>query len=48
MGLSIYYAHKIFRKSNISYLLIHTRTYAYQEVRSLSFSKNLNVDDPLT
>ena len=30
MGSSIYYACKIFRKTNIFYPLIHTRTYAYQ------------------
>ena len=28
------------RKTNISYLLMCTRTYAYQKVRSVSFSEN--------
>ena len=34
-------AHQIFRKTNISYPLIRTRTCAHQEVRNFSFSKNL-------
>ena len=29
-----------FRKTNISNSLIHTRTYAYQGVRNVSFSEN--------
>ena len=31
---------KMFRKTNISYILIRTRTYAYQGVRNSSFSEN--------
>ena len=31
---------KIFRKSNVSYPLIRTQTYAYQGVRNVSFSQN--------
>ena len=31
---------QIFRKTNISNLLIHTRTCAYQEVRNVSFSED--------
>ena len=34
-------ARQIFRKTNISYLLIRTRTCAYQEVRNVRFSENL-------
>ena len=34
---SIYYVRKIFRKTNISYPLIHTGTSACQEVRNESF-----------
>ena len=34
-------AHQIFRKTNISYPLIRTRTCAYQEVRNVHFSENL-------
>ena len=32
---------QIFRKTDISYPLIRTRTYAYQGVRNISFSENL-------
>ena len=39
-GSSIEYARKIFRKTNISYPLIRTRTCAYQGVRNVSFSEN--------
>ena len=35
----IFYIRKIFRKTNISYLLIRNRMYAYQGVRNISFSK---------
>ena len=34
------YLHKIFRKSNISYPLVRTRTSAYQGVRNVTFSEN--------
>ena len=34
-------ARQIFRKMNISYPLIRTRTRAYQEVRNICFSENL-------
>ena len=34
-------AHQIFRKTNISYPLIRTRTCAYQGVRNVRFSENL-------
>ena len=34
-------AHQIFRKTNISYPLIRTPTYAYQGVRNARFVKNL-------
>ena len=34
-------ARQIFRKTNISYPLIRTRTCAYQGVRNVRFSKNL-------
>ena len=34
-------ARQIFRKTNISYPLIRTRTCAYQEVRNVRFSENL-------
>ena len=34
-------AHQIFRKTNIYYPLIHTRTCAYQGVRNVGFPKNL-------
>ena len=37
--LSIYYLRQIFQKTNISYLLIRTRTSAYQGVRNVSFSE---------
>ena len=30
----------MFRKTNISYPLIHIRTYEYQGVRNVGFSKN--------
>ena len=40
-GLFIQYVRKIFRKTNISYPLIRTRTCAYQWVRNVSFSENL-------
>ena len=36
----IYYIHKHFRKTNISYPLILKRTCAYQGVRNVSFSEN--------
>ena len=36
----IYYVRKIFRKTNISYPLIRTRTCTYQGVRNVSFSEN--------
>ena len=39
-GSSIKYVRKIFRKTNISNPLIHTRTCAYQRVRNVSFSEN--------
>ena len=39
-GSFIQYVHKIFRKANISYLLIRTRPYPYQGVRNVSFSGN--------
>ena len=39
-GSSIKYVRKIFRKTNISNLLIGTRTCAYQGVRDISFSWN--------
>ena len=39
-GSFIYYVHKIFRKTKISYLLIRTCSYAYQGVRNVSFSQN--------
>ena len=34
-------AHKIFKKTNISYPLIYTRTCAYQRVRNDRFPENL-------
>ena len=34
-------ARQIFRKTNISYLLIRTRTCAYQEIRNFHFLENL-------
>ena len=37
---SISYVRKIFRKTNISYSLIRTRSCVYQEVRNVSFSEN--------
>ena len=37
---SINYVRKIFRETNISTPLIHTRTCAYQEVRNVSFPEN--------
>ena len=40
LGPPIKYGRKIFRKTNISNLLIHTRTCAYQGVRNVSFSEN--------
>ena len=36
----IYFVRKIFRKSNISYPLVRTRTCAYQRVRNVSFSES--------
>ena len=39
-GSFIYYVLKFFRKTNISYSLIRTRSCAYQGVRNISFSKN--------
>ena len=39
-GSFIYYVRKIFRKTNISYPLIRTRTCEYQGVRNVSFSEN--------
>ena len=39
-GSSIKYVRKIFRKTNISNPLIHTRTCVYQGVRNISFSEN--------
>ena len=39
-GPSIKYVRKIFYKTNISNPLIRTRTYAYQGVGNVSFSKN--------
>ena len=39
-------ARQIFRKMNISYLLIHTRKFAYQEVRNTRFSENLFLKHP--
>ena len=41
MESSIKYVRKIFRKTNISYPLILTRTCAYQEVRKVIFRKIL-------
>ena len=38
LGSFIYYARKIFEKTNISYPVIPTRTCAYQDVRNVSFS----------
>ena len=49
-GSSILYVRKIFRKTNISYSLIQTKTCAYQGVRNVSFSKKFGyarMDDPL-
>ena len=41
LGVSfIYYVCRMFRKTNISYPLIHTRMWAYQMVRTVSFSEN--------
>ena len=40
LGSSIYYVHKMFRKTDISYPLIRTRTCAYQVLRQFSFSEN--------
>ena len=40
MRLPIYYVCKIFRKTNISYPLICTRSCTYQWVRNISFSEN--------
>ena len=39
-GLFIYYIREIFRKTNISYLLIRARTCAYQELRNVCLSEN--------
>ena len=39
-GSFIQYVRKVFRKTNISYLLVRTRTFVCQEVRNVSFSKN--------
>ena len=38
-GSFIEYIRKIFRKTNISYPLVHKRTAAYQGVRDVSFSE---------
>ena len=38
--LTPWYAHEIFRKTNISNPLIHTRTCTYQGVENVSFSEN--------
>ena len=43
MGSSIQYVRKIFRKTNISYPLIRTRTCAYQEERNIRFSEKFSV-----
>ena len=40
-GLFILYLRKIFRKTNISYPLVRTRTCAYQGVRNVSFENIL-------
>ena len=40
LGSSIQHVHKIFRKTNIYYPLIRTRTCAYQRVRNVSFPEN--------
>ena len=37
-GSFSYYVRKIFRKTNISYPLIHTCTYTYHGLRNFSFS----------
>ena len=34
-------ARQVFRKTNISYSLVHTRTYAYQGVKNVRFLENL-------
>ena len=39
-GLFIYHVLKIFRKTNISYLLILRHTFEYQGLRQISFSEN--------
>ena len=46
----MYYIRKIFRKTNISYPLIRTRTCAYQGVRNVGFSENFTyvLNDPIT
>ena len=43
MGPSIKYVRKIYRKSNISYYLIRSRTYAYQRVQNATFLVNFCV-----
>ena len=40
MGSFVKYVRKIFRKTNISNILIRTRTCAYQGVTNVSFSEN--------
>ena len=40
LGIIHLYVCRIFRKTDISYPLIHTRTCAYQWVRNVSFSEN--------
>ena len=37
-------ARQIFRKTDISYLLIHTHTCAYQRIRNVCFAENKNVE----
>ena len=39
-GSFVYYIHKIFRKTNISYPLLRTWTCLYQGVKNVSFSEN--------
>ena len=40
-GNLVIFVRKIFRKINISYILIHARTCAYQGVRNVSLSENV-------
>ena len=40
LGSFIQYVRKIFRKTNISYLLIRARTCVYQGVSNVSFSED--------